>query len=175
MISDIFLHLLHRNLKPHLYPNIVIDVDTNIVTFPIFSFDKRYVGFQQYNPNGDKKERKNFKLGKYFTYLSTVSVWGLESIELFNNDIVFVCEGVFKACRFHNWGYAAIATLTNNPKSIKKEILSLGKKVVVICDPDEAGKKLAPYGHICITPDKPIDDMTEVEFLTFLTNLEKEL
>lgn len=168
---SIFTHLKERHLNPSLYPNITIDEESNTATFPIFSFSHRMIGYQQYNPSGSKTLRRDPKLGRYFTYLSEPGVWGLESLFLFPPKIVFVCESIFKACRMHNLGYPAIATLTNNPVSIRSSILSLAPKVIVIPDPDEAGNKLCKYGHEFYVPPKPLDDMSELGLQVFFSSL----
>lgn len=164
---NIYNHLHSRHLNPSLYPNMVIDEASNIATFPLFSFDYRMVGYQQYNPAGIKSFRRNPKLGRYYTYTSEPAVWGLESLH-FTKNLVFVLEGVFDACRFHNYSYPAIAALTNNPVPLKEQILNLASLVIAVCDPDEAGMKLSSYGHLYVIPDKPVDDMTELEFEKFL-------
>ena len=169
----ILQHQQDRHLNLSLYPNIVVCLENNLVSFLIYSFNHRLVGYQQYNPNGDKKERRNPSLGRYYTYLTEPSVWGLESIKP-SSPIVFVTEGIFKAVRLHNFGYPAVATLTNNPKSIKKQILNLAPTIIVITDPDEAGTKLKKYGHVSYTPNRPLDELTEFELHEFLYSI-KEL
>lgn len=165
---NILEHLKERHMNISLYPNSHIDEEHNIATFFLFSLkDRKLVGYQQYNPLGDKKVHKCPREGKYFTYLSEPAVWGLESIKPDTNTIA-VCEGIFKACRFHNYSIASIATLTNNPKAIKQQILSLAPNVVVVADPDKSGEQLHKYGHRYIVPDKPVDEMSAYEFDEFI-------
>lgn len=163
---DVQQHLVTRYLNLSLYPNAAISVDT--ATFPLFSFDHRMVGFQRYRPDGIKSLRRDPKQGRYYTICSEPAVWGLESLELFDTDLVVVCESIFKACRFHNYGIPAIATLTNNPKPLKQQILNLKPTVVAVPDPDEPGQELINYGTHFVAPDKPIDDMSAYEFDEFI-------
>ena len=161
-------HFLNSNTTSYILTD-------QIATFKLFNLDKKYVGFQQYNPNGDKNLRRDPAKGRYYTITSEFGVWGLESIDDFDDQsIVVICEGVFKACRFHNHRIPTIATLCNNPpKKFTKELMLRypDKIFVVVPDPDKAGMKLINHGHTYLTPRKPIDDMTKDEFDDFILDL----
>lgn len=161
---DIIEHLLSRNLDPFEYQPALT---TNTATFNLYTFNGEYAGYQQYRPEGSKTVRKNPRLGKYFTYMSKPAVWGLDFLTPTN--YLIVCEGIFKAVRFHNVNMPAIATFSNNPVQLKEQLylLSLTIKVIVVPDPDKAGKKLIKYSKHHVVPNKPIDDMTEEEFKEF--------
>lgn len=169
---DLYNHLLSRNYCSQVSGYPWIGEDT--ITFPLFSFDKKLVGYQQYRPNGNKTARKDPKLGKYFTYLpkGASGVWGLESLHLSPN-IIIICEGIYKACRFHVAGYSAIAVLGNNPIHLKQqlELLSLTSTLIVVPDPDKAGLKLIRYGQYNLVPKQPIDDLSPLLFNNFLNDL----
>jgi hypothetical protein len=154
---------------------VYLDESVGIATFPIYSIDRRLVGYQQYNPLGIKSYRRDPKLGKYYTQLSEFSVWGLDfSLDkLKQTKTLVVCEGIFKACRFHNYGIPAVATLTNNPKPLKPFIercLSQGIEVIVAPDPDAAGNKLRKYGNSVLYSPVPVDEMSEPDFKNLLEN-----
>ena len=108
------------------------------------------VGYQQYNPRGDKKVFNNKLGGKYYTYRKqpTVCVWGVESLYQ-STGPVFLTEGVFDACRMteRGVGQTAFATLANDPpRDYRNWLRSLHRSVVVVCDNDAAGRKLAKFG-----------------------------
>lgn len=147
---------------------------SNTITFPLYSFNHELVGFQQYRPKGDKTIRRDFRNGKYFTYVSPdkVAVWGLESLR-FRSDLLVICEGVFKACPFHKFNIPAIAVLGNNPVHLTKQLqlLSLTRKLIVVPDPDKAGMRLTKYGDNYLVPPKPVDDITTAEVKCLIGNL----
>lgn len=157
---EILNHLKNRNFSL----DFKFWFNEETITFPLYKFNGQLVGYQQYRPNGSKKLRRNPKDGKYFTYSSEPSVWGLNEIEF--NECLIVCEGIFKACRFISHGIPAIATLTNNPSHLSQQLrlVSEQTKLIVIPDPDDAGKKLMKYGSLAIVPEKPVDELNEIEF-----------
>jgi hypothetical protein len=97
-----------------------------------------------------------------------VALWGVESLHL-TPHVVFLTEGVFDACRLTERGFSALAVLSNNPGADLKNWLSmLNRKVVAVCDNDDAGRKLAKYGDCCVfTTDKDLGDSSE-EYVTEL-------
>ena len=109
-------HLNERFLDLSLYDKdncVIVDDDFNMASFMLYSPAGEFVGYQTYNPLGDKKKRKSETCGKYFTKTTKgkLGLWGLEFVNSPFN-IMFITEGCFKACRFHLYGYMAIATLT---------------------------------------------------------------
>jgi DNA primase len=107
--------------------------------------------------------------GKYFTFRKqpTVAVWGVESLHF--GGTVFLCEGVFDACRLTERGRSALAVLSNNPgQDLKNWLECLGRKVVTVCDNDDAGRRLAEYGHQAVfCNEKDLGDSSD-EFVTSL-------
>ena len=169
-------HLKNRHMDISLYNDIIVS-DTNI-TFIIWNLSGKMVGYQRYNPNGRKDRCNDPKRNKYFTYISKtdkrieLAVWGLQLLNP-QKKRIYLLEGVFKACRFHNYGLNAFAVLGNDPKHLKSWLATLGYEIFSVCDGDKAGRKLAKYGEKSLMlPDGVyVDDMTEREFLVLLNNL----
>jgi len=170
-MNKMIQHLKSRHFNHELYKNLIITHD--VVIFPLYNLSGQWVGNQQYRPDGDKKQIRNPKLGKYYTYItkqgsvSSLACWGLELVDMpKNNKPLYLVEGIFKACRFHNHNMNAIASLSNNPKNMFEWLSVLGFNVIPVCDGDKAGKKLARYGAnpIILEDGIQVDDMTEIEF-----------
>jgi DNA primase len=141
-------HLVNRHLDLDLHHPIIDEIN-RIATFYLYNLSEQIVGYQQYRPDGSKKKSNNPKEGKYFTYRrkDTHSIWGLESLSLSPN-VVFLTEGIFDACRLTQFGYSALAVLSNNPSlDLRNWLMMLNRKVIVIADNDNAGRKLAKFGH----------------------------
>lgn len=120
-----------------------------VVSFPIWNLSGQLVGFQQYRPNASKKIFNNPYEGKYFTRLreGKVGVWGLESWRFSNS--LFICEGIFDACKISYLGYSAIAifSFNVNPSTARwLNILKRTRHTIAICDSDSSGIKMAKYG-----------------------------
>lgn len=163
-------HLKSRHLDLDLHRP-AIDEAEGVATFYMWNLSGQLVGYQQYRPAGDKKPNNNPRLGKYFTFRQapTVGVWGVESLH-FTPHVVFVCEGLFDAARLTSRGVSAVAVFTNNPgKDVMNWLKMLGRKVVVVCDGDQAGAKLAKYGDVslCLLGGKDLGEADE-ETVTFV-------
>lgn len=144
---DLLAHLKSRHLDLELHRP-VLDYEYNTVTLYCWNLSGQLVGYQQYNPLGDKKVFNNKLEGKYYTYrkLPTVTMWGVESLCL-SDGAVYLTEGVFDAARLTSLGKSALAALSNNPpKDYKNWLKMLNRPVVAVCDNDDAGKKLAKFG-----------------------------
>jgi hypothetical protein len=134
-------------------------------TFPLWNLSGQLVGYQRYRPFKSKVPNNNPTEGRYFTRVkdSKVGVWGLESWNL--SETLFVTERVFDACRLTYYGYSAIAVLSCDLSQTTRSWLSLvraRRKVVVVCDADPSGKKLAKYGHVSYTlPEGDLGDASE--------------
>ena len=156
-------HLKQRHLNSRLH-NPILNQDLEVVTFLLYNLSGQIVGFQQYRPNGSKSKKNDPREGRYFTFhrKQTVAVFGVESLHL-TPDVVFVTEGIFDAARLTNRGVSALAVLSNNPNQDCKNFLkSLGRKIVVVCDNDIAGKQLANCGDVAIfTKDKDLGECSE--------------
>ena len=175
---DMFKHLEDRHFNISLYHGLTITDET--VTLPLWNLSGQMVGYQQYRPKGNKKEHRNPKNGKYYTWIrkegktSSLTAWGLDLLDS-RNRVIYLLEGVFKACRFHNYRLNALATISNNPKHLKTWLNSLGYDVIPICDGDKAGAKLAKFGRrSLILPDGVyVDEFSESEFIALLHELEQ--
>ena len=155
-------HLKSRHLDLELHRPVVDDTE-GVATFYLWNLSGQLVGYQQYRPTGEKKPQNNPKEGKYFTYrkLPTLALWGVESLKYPGS--LFVCEGVFDACRLTEKGCAAVAVLSNNTGwDLKNWLSMLNRRVVAVCDNDDAGRKLAKFGHEAVfTHEKDLGDSSE--------------
>lgn len=163
-------HLLSRYLNLELHKPVLNEVE-GIATFYLWNLSGQMVGYQQYRPEGSKKNNNEPKEGKYFTYRNktTVGIWGVESLVAFNTPVLFLTEGVFDAARLTSRGVTAFASLTNDPSGGLRNFLHMfGRKVVSVCDGDRAGSKLAKSGHESfVVPDGDLGDASE-ELVTHL-------
>jgi len=144
-------HLKKRHLDLELHRP-VLDLENDVATFYLWNLSGNFCGYQQYRRFGEKKPNNNPKSGKYFTYRKqpTLGVWGVESLHLTPN-VVFVCEGVFDAARLTAKGVSALAVLSNNTgKDLSNWLTMLNRKVVAVCDNDDAGRKLAKFGDVAV-------------------------
>ena len=128
-----------------------VDEAEGVATFPLWNLSGQMVGFQQYRPAANKRKDNHPRDSRYFTYRKNrvVGVWGLESWNLSNT--LFVTEGVFDAASLPCRGYSAVATLSKDLDDSHKQWLWTVRKarcVVVVCDNDAAGRKLAKYGDL---------------------------
>ena len=145
---DLAEHLRQRHLNLELH-RVLLDEEVGVATFPLYNLSGQLVGYQQYNPLGDKKIFNSKLGGKYYTYRKqpTVCVWGTESLYQ-SSGPVFLTEGVFDACRMTEVGQSALATLANSPpKDYGNWLGMLCRPVVAVCDNDDAGRKLAKFGN----------------------------
>lgn len=170
-MSGIIEHLKLRHVDLDLHRPL-IDAENDVATFLLYNLSGQIVGYQQYNPAGEKKPQNNPKTGRYYTYKKqpTISVFGVESLHL-TPGIVFLTEGIFDACRLTELGCSALAVLSNDPTPDLKNFLTcLGRQVVVIADNDKAGCKLAKFGHdVVFCKDKDLGDSSE-EFVKDLVH-----
>lgn len=147
-----------------------IDEENQLAYFWIYNVTGQLVGYQRYNPTGDK----NYKTGnpKYHTYgaLNTLRVWGLETVKK-DDSVIFATEGIFDVCRLTRHGLSGIATMTNSPTS---DFLNwkymMNRKFVLISDNDVAGKLLQKcFSYVEVVPNgyKDLGECPE-EYVTYL-------
>jgi hypothetical protein len=171
---NIKTHLKQRHLDLELHRPI-LDEELNIATFILYNLSGQLVGYQQYQPEGCKKVFNCPKKGKYYTYRNknqpTIAIWGLESYYVSDGPI-FLTEGIFDACRITELKQSAFATLANNPpKDYKNWLEMLNRPIIVVCDNDEAGRKLAKFGdYVEVVPDgKDLGEAPD-DYVQFLVN-----
>lgn len=166
-VTDIESHLRDRGLDPKK-TQVIIDKENNIATFLLYNLSGQIVGYQRYNPNGDKKDHTNSLAAKYFTWVTKESektaklaVWGTENIDP-NDPNLFVTEGIFDAVKLKNAGHPVIAVLGNNPKILKTWLPLLNKQTIAVIDNDDAGRALASLTDKHFTTPAPFKDLGEM-------------
>lgn len=147
--TDLPKHLKDRYLNLELHRPF-LDLDLCIATFYCWNPSGQLVGYQQYNPNGNKQIFNSKLEGKYYTYrnknVPTVVVWGVESLYL-TNGAIYLTEGIFDAARMTYRGQSALASMTSTPpKDYRNWLEMLRRPIVAVCDNDRAGKELAVFG-----------------------------
>ena len=148
----LFEHLRSRYYDVTKFPLLGIDQQQCCVTFPIWNLSGQLIGYQVYRPNSTKTQKNDPREGRYFTRIKEqkVGVWGLES--WMDSPSLFVCEGVFDACKLNfvaNVSAIAVMTATISPQ-LTNWLWNVRKwrKVVVFGDGDAAGRKLLKHGHL---------------------------
>ena len=179
--TDIHSHLKGRGVDPD-QNRVIIDDQTQDVYFFLYNLSGQMVGYQKYNPNYPKTGQSNLNdpsITKYFNligdegYGKKIAVWGLESVN-FQDDFIFITEGIFDIARVHEAGYPGIAVLCNDPSdSLKTWLKTLPQKKIVIYDNDIPGKKLIKLGDYAYTvrSGKDLNDLTKSEAKEFLDNI----
>ena len=163
-MKTVLEHLKDRHLDVELHRPMVDEVE-RVATFFLYNLSGSLVGYQQYRPEGEKKPNNNPKEGKYFTYKkqSTVAVWGIESLDL-TPTVVFLTEGLFDAARLTHYGVSALAVFGNDPgQDVHNWLSLLNRRVVVVCDGDLAGGKIAKYGDtsLCLLGGKDLGECSD--------------
>lgn len=164
-------HLSQRHLDFYVHPSVMIDEDERVATFFLYNLSGKIVGYQHYRPDASKERHNHPKEGRYYTYRNKgeVAVFGLETLS-FHQDVLFVVEGIFDATRLTKYQVPCIATLSNDPnRDLRNWILSLGRKIVAVCDSGKAGKKLAKVGDMVYTvPEGDLGDAPEEYVLSLI-------
>ncbi len=170
---DLRSHLLDRGVDPDK-TQLIIDEENNDVYFFLYNLSGQMIGFQKYNPLNSKKGRE--REGKYYSYMTdegsgkSLGVWGLHSYD-WQDEFIFITEGIFDAARIQQTGYPAIALLSNDPsKGMKSWLKTLPQKKIVIYDNDSAGKKLMKVGDFAYTvpTGKDMNDLNPTEAKQFI-------
>ncbi|WP_199028806.1 toprim domain-containing protein [Ralstonia sp. ASV6] len=161
-------HLAERWLNPSRYRGVFVAEDS--ATFALWNFSGQMVGYQTYRPDRPKNHDGDPREGRYFTFVSRyggrtpeLAVWGLETVD--PGRPLFLCEGVFDACRLHALGLSCVATLGSDPKPLRQWLNCLPQLKVAVCDGDAAGRKLAKFADEAVfLPDgKDAGDLSENE------------
>jgi hypothetical protein len=150
-----------------------VSFDDETAAFLLFNLSGQLVGYQQYRPFADKKKHNDPKEGRYFTYAkNNLAVWGLETFH-YRDDVLFLTEGVFDACKLHALNLPAVAVLANDPKMLRPWLFALTRFGVAVCDNDSAGMELAKCANLALTctTGKDLGDMTLAEVREFLKQI----
>lgn len=159
-----------------------IDYESEIIRFPVWALNGALIGYQRYVWFAPKI-RSNDSEGRYITKIreahQKTAFWGLEYFDK-TPKILFVTEGIWDAIRCINAGYSCIAAFTATPSKQLKAYLRLlnpHRPIVVICDNDDAGKKLAKLGDFSFTPStgKDMSDMSPEQAQEFLDRIYNEV
>lgn len=181
--KDVVQNLIERGMDPYRR-DVVIDKETTHATFLLYNLHGQLVGYQRYNPLGDKKHFYDEEdLVKYFTWVGNDNVkgkklacWGLDSIKS-STKILYITEGIFDANMIQKTGRACVALLTGTPSPQMIEFLNLlPYKKIAICDNDEGGSKSHFKAFYTTTVPDPYKDTGEMplnEVDEFLTKIEQ--
>lgn len=172
--AELKKHLKSRHLNLSLYSGTA--VTSRDATFILWNLSGRMVGYQVYNPSLPKVQSNDPRECKYFTDVSKLgrgselAVWGLETYR--QDKDLFLCEGIFDACRLHNAGISAIAVLGSNPIHLREWLTTLPNKIIAVVQGDRPGKKLAKYGDeaIYLPEGKDVGDLTKAEFKSIFSD-----
>ena len=163
-------HLQSRHVQFARYKT--ISYDQMSASFICYNFNGQCVGYQQYRPDAPKTKTNDEKYGRYFTYVSKGhnAAWGLETF-YYREDVLFITEGIFDVVRLHNLGLPAIAVLSCNPKHLRSFFRVLNRRIVAVCDNDQAGQLLAnscDSSMICPIEGSDLGDMTDEQVADFM-------
>jgi hypothetical protein len=167
---DVRTHLADRGVQFQRYNS--IHYDDVAACFYLYNLSGQIVGFQRYTPFAPKARKNVDGESRYFTYCKgKLGAFGLETF-YYRNDILFVTEGLFDACRIHNCNLPALALLQNDPKPFRSWLHTLNRTIIGICDDDEAGFKLKKHCHLSLTVTGAHDmgDMTDEQARSFLSD-----
>ena len=116
------------------------ELDTGIVTFPLWNLSGQLKGIQMYNWKGSK-EVHNSREGRYHTVAKSGPCF--YGAEFLNSEVpvTFISEGVFDSLSLLKFGNS-VAILSNDPKPLAQQLRLLPGIKVAVCDADKAGKEL---------------------------------
>lgn len=177
--SDFGMHLKGRGLKP--WHKVTVDPVTQVVTFPLWSFEKeKMIGYQRYNWR-ETKLRDNG--GKYFTWVSdnykNRVAYGHENC--YGHGPLFIVEGVWDSLSVVNCYFDCLALLTCTPsKNLKAHLRQLAgnRPIVALCDNDlntRASDKMIPASDFHFYPPtgKDVNDLPYDVCFDWLTSIRK--
>tara|TARA_R110000851_G_scaffold328860_1_gene500256 strand:- start:1311 stop:1886 length:576 start_codon:yes stop_codon:yes gene_type:complete len=175
-MTTMLQHMQDRHVDLDLH-TVWLDEAERVATYPLWDLSGQFSGYQAYRPDADKVQKNN-EAGRYYTYRGkkvapdrlerpnknrAVAVACMESWYLTNT--LFVTEGYFDAVRFTELGVSAVALLSNDPSVDLQNWLYCVRQtrtVVAVCDPGQAGFKLAKVGHhahVVNLPNDPDSDL----------------
>lgn len=144
-------HLKDRHLELDQYNGIFISEENQLACFLLWNLSGQICGYQQYRPLETKEKKNNPREGRYYTsvhgkkYEKPLAIWGLETLN-YRQDILVITEGIFDACRFHNYQIPAVALLNSSWKPARNWLLSINRKIFK--GEDDHGSSLGPFENI---------------------------
>lgn len=162
-----------RHVQLDRYSGIYLSEEDQIATFILWNLSGMMCGYQQYRPSATKEKKNDPREGRYYTSIhgkkneKPLAVWGVESLN-YRDDMLVITEGVFDACRFHNYDIPCDALLSSSFKHYKEWLTSLGRKIYKA--EDDHGSLLGPFPNIeC--PENDFGDCTEKQIKTIVSRL----
>lgn len=139
-MKNIYEYLKERNFNPELYNQCWVNEGECKMTVPIYSFDKRLIGYQEYRPIDKKGHR-------YYTNSSEQSVWGLNEIPPDYKGVVFLTEALFRSNVLHERGLPTMSLLGSTCSKQFGRFLRDHPiyDFVWIGDPDKSGRFMLKY------------------------------
>lgn len=157
-------HLMNRHFDVRLYPGCSVSEEDRTVTVFLRDFSGAITGYLTYRPDSDKRKRNDEK-GRYYVYATKgkAAIFGMETTD-FGSPFIVLTEGIFDACRFHNYGVTAYALLSNNPKPLRNQLSLLTRPKFAVCDGGSAGRSLGKYGTpVYLDGERDPGDLSENE------------
>ena len=156
--EETYQHLLDRGMLPALYN---LSIDAGVVSFPLYNFGGKQVGYQEYRPFAPRNSA-NVREARYFTYLprKVNGYFGTESLEY--SGSLYVVEGVFKAAKLHRLGEPAVALMGSETERHLEQLRLLRRPYIAIGDNDGPGAKFAQNLGGFVSP-RDLDEMTDEE------------
>jgi hypothetical protein len=166
--SDFIKHLTSRcaNTEPSLYGT--VDKDNELFTRMIYNLSKLPIGYQQYNWRGGKKSKVKSE-ARYYTYVSANCpqasnvFMGMDMLRW--GEPLFLVEGSFEQIHASTrFGLNCMAVLCNSPKHLKPWLFAYPNKIIGLCQPGEAGVKLANVCDFSVQLTSDLDEYTDDEW-----------
>ena len=165
---DMLQHLRDRWFDPSRYRGVWIEPDVS-VTVAMWNTSGQMVGYQKYQPDAPRVHTNGLDT-RYHSWFGDhkVGVWGMETV-VWDSGPLFLTEGIFDCCRLHWHGLPAVAVIASDPKHLRSWFRCLPQQLIAVCDGDNAGRKLAKYGHTVLQmpAGHDVGSLDEYEFLNF--------
>jgi len=155
-----------------------VDYDQEIVTFPLWNLSGQWVGYQTYRWDKEKVRQGDPREMRYFTYLpkQALGVYGLQYLRDGYTGPICLVEGIWVAIVGVAHGLPCVAVLGNNPKQLRNWLYSLPNKIIPLCQPDDAGRKLANMApNNAIMLDGDLDDVLISKGLAMAMKIREEV